>query len=796
MTLTWGIAKTDTHPGIPGIFELPGMQKNLHSKNVDLSKLTPGDGSYSLASTRGEGEGHGIFMPAVQTNTPEAAAIIKEVLQILHKLYHLIMPLCISRFEWDMLEFNALENNVVAFAANVVDLDIELNDEPPPLDYPDEHPDSTVDLDEIILGLLQRSIGGQGTNHGDFQDDPIAFTLFVLMFRLAPGSDLGPFLYMRGGIYLRELDVYILFTSFKAQDIHTGSAPTYVKKIQDAWISMETTKALFERFGPQVRCGYVLYPSMAATSHITQILYSPSLHFLHSPAPSARDSYRKYFSLNGDTVLGNHRTRANRLGLEGLYCLKNYFIQCRLKLGLDVNTLLENTTYLDEDGNSQTLEPSLIDIEDDEAYEMICLYRRFYFWLRDVIAEYSLGLTKPKFKERQKAIHETLSGIDRRQKALPTNGKREWLVRWKDCDASQDMWRDEEQLRGAQELVNKFNSRERLPEALFLRSPSPCSSELTSCPPTPSPESSDTEFQKPKAMNLSSRSKRYLRVFDMDTPIIRKLETQELNTNFLGDLLNSASLKTECDDLDLAKAVLTKPTDFRLANESPRMVAGRIVDQIERNNELSTQMYFELPSITSSTWGSRLANLTLACIADVGLSVPDLVAQDHLHDLISRGVQAQVCRSLVAIYQWILYLGPSLTEQLTSMHKDKGEEELTQKFPELAPVVNHVVAFVRKHQKQQELEAEAKAKVKAEQQGQAQPTRGRRKRRKIGRAASDPHQNRDSIPTASMSQLRNRLTCLQHKTGPVIQQSLMSLLAAILSPQPRAINLRLVSYTR
>ncbi|KAJ6618296.1 hypothetical protein B0H10DRAFT_1947682 [Mycena sp. CBHHK59/15] len=115
MTLTWGIAKTDTHPGVPGIFELPGMQKNLRSKNVDLSKVTPGDGSYNLASTRGEGEGHGIFMPAVQTNTPEAAAIIKEVLQILHKLYRLIMPLCISCFEWDMLEFNTLENNVVAF---------------------------------------------------------------------------------------------------------------------------------------------------------------------------------------------------------------------------------------------------------------------------------------------------------------------------------------------------------------------------------------------------------------------------------------------------------------------------------------------------------------------------------------------------------------------------------------------------------------------------------------------------------------------------------------------------------
>jgi hypothetical protein len=36
-------------------------------------------------------------------------------LQILHRLYRLIIPLCISRFEWDMMEFHGYENNVVTF---------------------------------------------------------------------------------------------------------------------------------------------------------------------------------------------------------------------------------------------------------------------------------------------------------------------------------------------------------------------------------------------------------------------------------------------------------------------------------------------------------------------------------------------------------------------------------------------------------------------------------------------------------------------------------------------------------
>ncbi|KAJ7080898.1 hypothetical protein B0H15DRAFT_803825 [Mycena belliarum] len=365
-------------------------------------------------------------MPAVQTNTPQAAAIIKELLQI---LYRLIMPLYISWFEWDMLEFVGRENNVVAFgrlepsptscqansssAANEVDIpDIPANPSSPNLPLPDIpslrrrppiHPEHQKALNRTDLcqrSLAQtpkpsRSIGGQGKAHGNFKDDPIAFTLFVLLLRLAPGSDLGLFLWLRGGIYLQELNVYILFTSFKGQDIHMGSAPTFVRGIQ------------------KVRCGYVLYPSMAATARTTQLLYSPSLHFLHSPPPNIRDAARRYYSTHGDMVLGNNRAQANRLGLEGILALKNYLSQYKLNLGLDVNALLQySITYIDDNGGTSTLEPTPLDVEDDEAYQMICLiqYPNNYFWWCAVMAEYSLGLTKPMFKAQQNTIREAEAG--------------------------------------------------------------------------------------------------------------------------------------------------------------------------------------------------------------------------------------------------------------------------------------------------------------------------------------------------------------------------------------------------
>ncbi|KAF8189508.1 hypothetical protein K438DRAFT_947546 [Mycena galopus ATCC 62051] len=300
------------------------MKTNLCSKHVDPN-APAGDGSFNIASTHGEGKGFGHFGPAVQTDAKEAAPI-KSILQILHRLYRLVMPLCISRFEWEFMELNGYEKNVLAFdglepgppscqvnsssAANVIDLDgqsIGENTGPvlmntsrrahvEEVDDKDGHPAShlhptspfvilepiepetpatqdsftLVDLTDLIYaelkkaGVLDASIGTQGNPHGDFKDDPGWFTLFVLQFRPPAGSDMGPFLWMRLAIYVRETNQYILFLAFKGQDIHAGSAPTYIKMFMDDFPSSELAQKLFKRFGTQVRVGYVMYPSANA----------------------------------------------------------------------------------------------------------------------------------------------------------------------------------------------------------------------------------------------------------------------------------------------------------------------------------------------------------------------------------------------------------------------------------------------------------------------------------------------------------------------------------------------------
>ncbi|KAJ7032325.1 hypothetical protein C8F04DRAFT_1262078 [Mycena alexandri] len=288
-------------------------------------------------------------MPAVQTNTPEAAEILAAIRVICNRLYHLIMPLSISHFEWSMMEFCGLQNNVVVFgglepgptscqtnassAANVYNLpgvekaaaklpqfrgideaSTSAHDSPEVDKEAEPSASTTIDNADAndIFQMFRRaahlddSIGPQGKPHLDPKDDWLWFTLFALLFRLPPGSDMGAFLWLRGGIYLREMDCYLLFTAFKGQDIHTGSAPSYVKQLMDAMISMELATSLFQQFGDQIRCGYVMYPSSAATTHSTPHLYTPSTRFIHSPA-DPRDSTQRYYmtSDGAANVLGD-----------------------------------------------------------------------------------------------------------------------------------------------------------------------------------------------------------------------------------------------------------------------------------------------------------------------------------------------------------------------------------------------------------------------------------------------------------------------------------------------------------
>ncbi|KAJ7710715.1 hypothetical protein B0H17DRAFT_1190410 [Mycena rosella] len=112
---TFGTEAKDGQPAMMPIYAIPGLKRN--DRSVNASALPEGsfDGSYNLVSTKGEGEGAGVVMPAVQASTPEAAERISEVIQLLHALQREITPRSISKFENDVTEAHSDLNNVVSF---------------------------------------------------------------------------------------------------------------------------------------------------------------------------------------------------------------------------------------------------------------------------------------------------------------------------------------------------------------------------------------------------------------------------------------------------------------------------------------------------------------------------------------------------------------------------------------------------------------------------------------------------------------------------------------------------------
>lgn len=147
------------------IYEIPGLKTNYRSP-----KHQPGsyDGSYSLAFTKIEGEGRGHFTVATQVVHAQRT----RVLVLNHQLYRLIMPCCVSKLEWDMMEFNAQDNNVPSFGGSepgATSLQLNVSS------------DRGETLAEMIGGI-------QGALHTDQNDYLGSFTLVVMLLRLPPGE--------------------------------------------------------------------------------------------------------------------------------------------------------------------------------------------------------------------------------------------------------------------------------------------------------------------------------------------------------------------------------------------------------------------------------------------------------------------------------------------------------------------------------------------------------------------------------------------------------------------------------
>ncbi|KAJ7080375.1 hypothetical protein B0H15DRAFT_933240 [Mycena belliarum] len=379
-----------------------GLKRNDRS-----GKPIPGsnDGSYSLASTVEKGQGQGCFQPAVQTSTPEAQKLIRRTLVIVHELQQLIMPCCLSKFEWEMCRFLADDNNIFVFGGL--------------------GPGATGLQMNISSGMqnLRRSIGNlQGYFHTDDHDDPTQYTFGILMLKLPPGSDSGPFMFGRCGLYVREQGGYmIIYLIFRGNDLHSGFHPAYLQGQHDAWIEKEAITSLFNISDPEQRCFLVPYPNQAGCTRMAELSVTPPLTFMNLGAPVLHKLHSRNFSQHGEVILGSAHNRHTRLSREIIWAALNALKFSGITLDMNAADLFAKLKYRDDDNHVCTVGPPPFDVELDAAY--IEKMRGYWAWHRQLSLKYLVRITRDMYKtvqaciKFQRKLHEEIFPVVERRPA-------------------------------------------------------------------------------------------------------------------------------------------------------------------------------------------------------------------------------------------------------------------------------------------------------------------------------------------------------------------------------------------
>jgi hypothetical protein len=146
-------------------------------------------------------------------------------------------------------------------------------------------------------------------------------------------------------------------------------------------------------------------------------------------------------------------------------------------------------------------------------------------------------------------------------------------------------------------------------------------------------------------------------------------------------LLNELQTLQSRKDSDLAK----KKSKVVL---SPLVIAAEMVDQVRINNELSSTLFFQ------NKWDGSIAWTSFYSITSLAKAFPAMVERWGVYQIVARAVQAVICRSLVAVSDWLLYQGPNLAGTLMAIHESHGLDGLQRHFSKFAGLVDHIVRHI------------------------------------------------------------------------------------------------------
>ncbi|KAJ7582351.1 hypothetical protein C8J56DRAFT_760267, partial [Mycena floridula] len=371
----WG-----TNGSVP-FFKLDGLKVNARSQELKPDRA---DASYTLASTKEEGKGNqGPLHPGVQSHNPEYLHRSGSLFSTIHEIIGLVVPLCLSKLEWDVWMFRGDDLNVMTFGGLRPGLTgLQFNC-------------SSENGGGFTLRL---SIGAkQGYWHVDFKDAAGRWTLLIIMLQLPPGSNAGDFLQARCGAYARVevgSDGRVMFyLVIKGNDLHCSTSPSVHAEALHDFIAFLNEKMRYS--GCENRAVLVNYPNHAAFYKDSPCAIWEDLGFGNrSMVP---ESFHSYID-EGFPLLGSFDDYKNRIWRE------NYMMSYNASRELGIEPSRERPSYINLAGESVQMLPLPFDPEFD-AIEVHRL-RSMAFHLEETSSLYLLSMTKPMFREAQNKARE------------------------------------------------------------------------------------------------------------------------------------------------------------------------------------------------------------------------------------------------------------------------------------------------------------------------------------------------------------------------------------------------------
>ncbi|KAI0037919.1 hypothetical protein FA95DRAFT_1613779 [Auriscalpium vulgare] len=376
------------------LFTYDDLKRNDRSVQPSKSAATMYDGSYNLAATLEKGNGKGTVVPAVQAAYSSAKETINRVLIILHQLYRLIMPWSLSKQEMDINDFHSGINNVFSIGGMLAcGTSVQMNIS-----------------SSLSGGDLLKQLGSQGWVHLDGGDDFTRPSLFPLFFRLPEGADPGPFLLLRGGLYCRETQTWVVLLVFRGNDLHSGFSPSSQShgSLLDAG-SLDDLSKTWDNAGKVNRCGYVVYHSAQATQRASAMSVTPATRFGNFGTRSATELKSLNFSEHGRHILGTPEDAASRLAHELTFQFMNGLAAAGLQPTFTANHLLDRLRFYAPD--TETSQPVRLTAYDPAGKEDWISRMESYYagqWANN--SDISLGMTKEAYKRHQIQLRSNVGG--------------------------------------------------------------------------------------------------------------------------------------------------------------------------------------------------------------------------------------------------------------------------------------------------------------------------------------------------------------------------------------------------